>query len=163
VAKAAADTVKRVHQELGGKSPNLVLPDADFASQLPATASGPLVNTGQSCISPTRILVPRARQDEAVAVVKAMYTAAKVGDPLQEGDHLGPVVNKAQHDKIRALIQSAIDEGARLECGGVDLPAEVNRGYYIAPTLFSDVTRHAHRPGRDLRPGRHDHSLRYPR
>ncbi|GMM62127.1 aldehyde dehydrogenase family protein [Novosphingobium pituita] len=140
VAKAAADTVKRVHQELGGKSPNLVLPDADFAAQLPATASGPLVNTGQSCISPTRILVPRARQDEAVAVVKAMYTAAKVGDPLQEGDHLGPVVNKAQHEKIRALIQSAIDEGARLECGGVDLPAEVNRGYYIAPTLFSDVT-----------------------
>lgn len=69
-----------------------------------------------------------------------MYTAAKVGDPLQEGDHLGPVVNKAQHEKIRALIQSAIDEGARLECGGVDLPAEVNRGYYIAPTLFSDVT-----------------------
>lgn len=140
VAKAAADTVKRVHQELGGKSPNLVLPDADFASQLPATASGPLVNSGQSCISPTRILVPRERQAEAAAFVKAMYSAAKVGNPLEEGSHLGPVVNKAQHDKIRDLIQSAIDEGATLECGGPDLPAEVNRGYYIAPTLFSNVT-----------------------
>jgi aldehyde dehydrogenase (NAD+) len=102
VAKAAADTVKRVHQELGGKSPNLVLPDADFASQLPATASGPLVNSGQSCICPSRILVPRERQAEAAAFVKAMYSAAKVGNPLEEGGHLGPVVNKAQHDKIAA-------------------------------------------------------------
>ena len=134
VAKAAADTVKRVHQELGGKSANVVLPDADFAAHLPATASGPLVNSGQSCISPTRILVPRERQAEAAAFVGAMYSAATVGDPLQEGSHLGPVVNKAQ------LIQSAIDEGATLETGGPDLPANVNRGYYIQPTVFSGVT-----------------------
>jgi aldehyde dehydrogenase (NAD+) len=92
--------------------------------------------------------VPRARQDEAVAVIKAMYTAAKVGDPLQEGDHLGPVVNKAQHEKIRALIQSAIDEGARLECGGVDLPAEVNRATTYRPRCFPMSPRDAHRPGR---------------
>ncbi|MFY8193516.1 MAG: aldehyde dehydrogenase family protein, partial [Novosphingobium sp.] len=140
VAKAAADTVKRVHQELGGKSPNLVLPDADCAKHLPSTASGPLVNSGQSCISPTRILVPREREAEAATFVSAMYSATPVGDPLQEGQHLGPVVNKAQFDKIRGLIQSAIDEGAKLETGGPDLPANVNRGYYIKPTVFSGVT-----------------------
>ncbi|NLR70708.1 aldehyde dehydrogenase family protein [Novosphingobium sp. ERN07] len=140
VAKAAADTVKRVHQELGGKSPNVVLPDADFAKYLPSTASGPLVNTGQSCISPTRILVPKEREAEAAAFVSAMYSATPVGDPLQEGQHLGPVVNKAQFEKIRGLIQSAIDEGAKLETGGPDLPSNVNRGYYIKPTVFSGVT-----------------------
>ena len=140
VAKAAADTVKRVHQELGGKSPNLVLPDADFAAHLAPTAMGPLVNTGQSCIAPTRILVPREREAEAAAFLAAMYGATPVGDPLTEGGHLGPVVNKAQYDKIRGLIQSAIDEGANLECGGTDLPANVNRGYYIQPTVFSGVT-----------------------
>lgn len=140
VAKAAADTVKRVHQELGGKAPNIVLPDADFATQLGATASGPLVNTGQSCISPTRILVPREREAEAAAFIAAMYAATPVGDPMQEGKHIGPVVNKAQFDKIRELIQSAIDEGAKLETGGTDMPAGVNRGYYIRPTVFSGVT-----------------------
>ncbi|MBB3861382.1 aldehyde dehydrogenase (NAD+) [Novosphingobium hassiacum] len=140
VAKAAADTVKRVHQELGGKSPNLVLPDADFAKYLPSTASGPLVNSGQSCISPTRVLVPREREAEAAQFVSAMYSSTQVGDPMQEGSHIGPVVNKAQFDKIRALIQSAIDEGAKLETGGPDLPANVNRGYYIKPTVFSGVT-----------------------
>lgn len=140
VARAAADTVKRVHQELGGKSPNIVLPDADFAEHLPATASGPLVNTGQSCISPTRILVPREREAEAAAIVSAMYAATTVGDPMEQGSHLGPVVNKAQFEKIRGLIQSAIDEGAKLETGGPDLPANVNRGYYIKPTVFSGVT-----------------------
>ncbi|MFC4294576.1 aldehyde dehydrogenase family protein [Novosphingobium tardum] len=140
VAKNAADTVKRVHQELGGKSPNLVLPDADFATVLPPTVSGVLVNTGQSCISPTRILVPREREAEAASFIKAMYEATPVGDPLQEGQHLGPVVNKAQYDKIRDLIQSAIDEGAKLETGGTEMPANVNRGYYIQPTVFSGVT-----------------------
>ena len=140
VAKAAADTVKRVHQELGGKSPNVVLPDADFAAHLAPTAMGPLVNTGQSCISPTRILVPREREAEAAQFLSAMYSATPVGDPMQEGGHLGPVVNKAQYEKIRGLIQSAIDEGAKLETGGTDLPAGVNRGYYIQPTVFSGVT-----------------------
>ncbi|MDP3676114.1 MAG: aldehyde dehydrogenase family protein [Novosphingobium sp.] len=140
VAKNAADTVKRVHQELGGKSPNLVLPDADFATHLPAVAMGPLINSGQSCISPTRVLVPREREAEAAQFYTAMYAGTQVGDPLQEGSHIGPVVNKAQYDKIRGLIQSAIDEGAKLETGGVDLPANVNRGYYIQPTVFSGVT-----------------------
>ena len=140
VAKAAADTVKRVHQELGGKSPNLVLPDADLAAVLPPTASGVLVNTGQSCIAPTRILVQKDREAEAVGIVKGMFDATQVGDPLSEGMHIGPVVNKAQFDKIQGLIQSAIDEGAKLETGGTGLPANVNRGYYIKPTVFSGVT-----------------------
>ncbi|MBK6802419.1 aldehyde dehydrogenase family protein [Novosphingobium sp.] len=140
VAIAAAPTVKRVHQELGGKSPNLVLPDADFAATLPATLSGPLVNTGQSCISPTKVLVPRERLAEAEQFAGAMYSATPVGDPMAEGQHLGPVVNKAQFDKVRDLIQSAIDEGAKLVTGGPDLPSNVNRGYYIQPTVFSNVT-----------------------
>ncbi|MDR7062212.1 MULTISPECIES: aldehyde dehydrogenase family protein [unclassified Sphingopyxis] len=141
VAKAAADTVKRVHQELGGKSPNIVLPDADFAAVLPPTVQGVLVNTGQSCIAPTRILVQKDREAEAVGVIKAMFDGTQVGDPQAEGGHIGPVVNKAQFDKIQGLIQSAIDEGATLETGGTGLPSNVNRGYYIKPTVFSGVTR----------------------
>ena len=140
VAIAAAPTVKRVHQELGGKSPNLVLPGADFATVLPATLQGILVNTGQSCIAPTRVLVPRERQGEAAAFAKAMFEATPVGDPLAEGMHIGPVVNKAQFDKIQELIQSAIDEGATLVTGGTDRPADLNRGYFIKPTVFADVT-----------------------
>ncbi len=140
VAKAAADTVKRVHQELGGKAPNVVLPGADLAAVLPPTASGPLVNAGQSCISPTRILVQKDDAAAATAIIKGMYEATAVGDPLTEGAHMGPVVNKAQYDKIQGLIQSAIDEGATLETGGTGLPSNVNRGYYVKPTVFSGVT-----------------------
>jgi aldehyde dehydrogenase (NAD+) len=140
VAKAAADTVKRVHQELGGKAPNVVLPGADLASVLPPTASGPLVNAGQSCISPTRILVQKDDAAAATAIIKGMYEGTQVGDPMAEGGHMGPVVNKSQYDKIQALIQSAIDEGAVLETGGTGLPGNVNRGYYVKPTVFSGVT-----------------------
>ena len=140
VAIAAAPTVKRVHQELGGKSPNLVLPDADITTQLAPVAMGPLVNTGQSCISPTKVLVAKDREAEVVGFYKAMYAATPVGDPMAEGQHLGPLVNKAQYDKVKDLIQSAIDQGATLETGGPDLPANVNRGYFIQPTVFSGVT-----------------------
>ena len=140
VAKAAADTVKRVHQELGGKSPNLVLPGADLATVLPPTVLGVLVNTGQSCIAPTRILVQKDQVGEATSFIKAMFDGTTVGDPLAEGGHIGPVVNKTQYDKIQGLIQSAIDEGAVLETGGTGLPANVNRGYYVKPTVFSGVT-----------------------
>ncbi|MDZ4308036.1 aldehyde dehydrogenase family protein [Allopontixanthobacter sp.] len=141
VAKAAADTVKRVHQELGGKSPNLVLPGADLEKVLPPTVAGVMVNTGQSCIAPTRVLVHKDQSDDAIRVVKGIVEGTKVGDPMEEGGHIGPVVNKTQYDKIQGLIQSAIDEGATLETGGTDLPTGVNRGYYIKPTLFSGVTR----------------------
>jgi aldehyde dehydrogenase (NAD+) len=140
VAKAAADTVKRVHQELGGKSPNVVLPGSDLAAVLPPTASGVLVNSGQSCISPTRILVHKDQEADAVSFIKGMFESTQVGDPLQEGGHIGPVVNRAQYEKIQGLIQSAIDEGAKLETGGTGLPSNVNRGFYVKPTVFSGVT-----------------------
>ncbi len=140
VAKAAADTVKRVHQELGGKSPNVVLPGADLAAVLPATVSGVFVNSGQSCISPARILVHKDQEAEAVGFIKTMMENVPVGDPLQEGGHIGPVVNKTQYDKIQGLIQKGIDEGATLETGGLGLPSNVNRGYYVRPTVFSGVT-----------------------
>ncbi len=140
IAKAAADTVKRVHTELGGKAANLVLPDADFAAVLPPTVQGVLANSGQSCIAPTRILVTSDREQEAVAFIKTMFEATPVGDPMSEGPHIGPVVNRTQFDKIQGLIQSAIDEGATLETGGVGRPANLNRGYYVRPTVFSGVT-----------------------
>jgi aldehyde dehydrogenase (NAD+) len=129
-----------VHQELGGKSPNVVLPDSDLAAVLPATAGGVLVNSGQSCISPTRILVHKDQEAEAVGFIKGMFESTQVGDPLSEGGHIGPVVNRAQYEKIQGLIQSAIDEGAKLETGGTGLPSNVNRGFYVKPTVFSGVT-----------------------
>ena len=116
------------------------MPDADLAAVLPPTVQGVLVNTGQSCIAPTRILVQKDREAEAVGIVKGMFEATQVGDPSAEGMHIGPVVNKAQFDKIQGLIQSAIDEGATLETGGTGLPSNVNRGYFIKPTVFSGVT-----------------------
>ena len=140
VAQAAAATVKRVHQELGGKAPNLVLEGADLASVLPPTLQGVLANSGQSCIAPTRLLVHDSQAEEAAQVAKAIFEATPVGDPAEMGAHIGPVVNKAQFDKIQALIQSAIDEGATLVTGGPGRPDGRNAGYYVRPTVFADVT-----------------------
>ena len=140
IAAAAAPTVKRVHQELGGKAANLVLEGSDLQSVLPPTVQGVLANTGQSCIAPTRILVHQTQVDEATAVIKSMMEATTVGDPLTDGPHIGPVVNRTQWEKIQGLIQSAIDDGATLVTGGTGLPDGVNRGFYIRPTLFRDVT-----------------------
>ena len=140
VAQAAAPTVKRVHQELGGKAPNLVLEGADLAQVLPPTVHGVLANSGQSCIAPTRLLVHRSQLDEATAVVRQIMDSAQVGDPGEMGAHIGPVVNKAQFDKIQELIQSAIDEGATLVTGGTGRPDGRNAGYYIKPTVLAGVT-----------------------
>ncbi|MET3827164.1 aldehyde dehydrogenase (NAD+) [Sphingomonas sp. PvP055] len=140
VAQAAAATVKRVHQELGGKAANLVLQGADLGAVLPPTVQGVLANSGQSCIAPTRLLVHASQVEEASAIVKAMMEGTEVGDPTQMGAHIGPVVNKAQFDKIQGLIQSAIDEGATLVTGGTGRPDGRNVGYFIKPTLFADVT-----------------------
>ncbi|MBX9859322.1 MAG: aldehyde dehydrogenase family protein [Sphingomonas sp.] len=140
VAQAAAATVKRVHQELGGKAPNLVLEGADLQAVLPPTLMGVLANTGQSCIAPTRLLVHGSQVAAATAVAKAIMESASVGDPSEMGPHIGPVVNKAQFDKIQGLIQSAIDEGATLVTGGTGRPDGRNSGYYIKPTLFADAT-----------------------
>ena len=140
VATAAAATVKRVHQELGGKAPNLVLEGADLAAVLPPTLAGVLANSGQSCIAPTRLLVHKDQVAAATDVVKGIMEATSVGDPGEQGAHIGPVVNKAQFEKIQALIQSAIDEGATLVAGGTGRPDGRNAGFYVRPTLLAGVT-----------------------
>ena len=140
IAQAAAATVKRVHQELGGKAANIVLEGADLKAVLPPTVAGVLANSGQSCIAPTRLLVHESQVADATAFVKAMMEQTVVGDPAEMGNQIGPVVNKAQFEKIQDLIQSAIDEGATLVTGGVGRPDGRNAGFYIQPTLFADVT-----------------------
>ncbi len=140
VAKNAADTVKRVHQELGGKSPNIILEGTPLDVALPGGVGGVLLNSGQSCVAPTRMLVHKSQHDEAVAKVSALFAAKPVGDPAMEGGHIGPVVNKAQYDKIQGLIQKGIDEGAMLAAGGLGRPEGLDTGYYIRPTVFGNVT-----------------------
>ncbi|HEY0113222.1 MAG TPA: aldehyde dehydrogenase family protein [Allosphingosinicella sp.] len=138
VAKAAADTVKRVHQELGGKSPFLVLEDADVAGAVTAAMRSMLTNSGQSCNAPTRLLVPAERMDEAKQAARAVAEQTKVGDP--QGDaHLGPVVSDVQWQKIQGLIERGVAEGATLVAGGPGKPEGLERGYYVRPTVFADV------------------------
>ncbi len=140
VAKAAADTVKRVHQELGGKSANILFPDVDFADAVKKGVSGCFGNSGQSCNAPTRMFVPRDRQNEAAAFAKAAAEKFHVGAADAPGTVLGPVVSKIQFDKIQNLIESGIAEGATLVTGGPGRPADLNRGYFVRPTVFADVT-----------------------
>ena len=140
VAKAAADTVKRVSQELGGKSPNIILPDADFEPAVKKGIYACFGNSGQSCNSPTRMLVPLDRHDEALEIAKAAAEKHKVGDPKSEDTMLGPVVSEAQFKKIQGLIEAGIKEGATLVTGGTGRPEGLNRGYYVRPTVFGNVT-----------------------
>ncbi len=139
VAHAAADTVKRVHQELGGKSPNLILPDADFEQAVADGTKRAFRNTGQSCQAPTRMLVPRERMDEAAGIAARAAESMKVGDPRAPGTELGPLVSAQHWEKVQGLIRTGIDEGARLACGGPGRPEGMNRGYYVRPTVFADV------------------------
>jgi aldehyde dehydrogenase (NAD+) len=140
VAKNAADTVKRVAQELGGKSPNIILEGAPLDQTLPGGVGGVLLNSGQSCVAPTRMLVHRSQHDEAAQKVGAMFSAKAVGEPLTEGDHIGPVVNASQWNRIQGLIQKGIDEGATLVAGGTGRPDGRDSGFYVKPTVFSNVT-----------------------
>jgi len=140
VAKNAADTVKRVAQELGGKSPNIILEGTPLDKALPGGVGGVLLNSGQSCVAPTRMLVHRSQHDEAAEKVAAMFTAKQVGDPLTPGDHIGPVVNQRQYERIQALIQQGIDDGATLAAGGTGRPEGQEAGYYVKPTVFAGVT-----------------------
>ncbi|MEE4360648.1 MAG: aldehyde dehydrogenase family protein [Pseudomonadales bacterium] len=140
VAEQAAKTVKRVTQELGGKSPNIVLDDADFGKVISRDMVGMCMNTGQSCNAPTRMLVPETRMDEAAAIAKAAAESIKVGDPSDATTQVGPLVSQMQFDKVQGLIQKGIDEGAKLETGGVGRPDGMNRGYFVKPTVFSHVT-----------------------
>ena len=140
VARNAAPTVKRVAQELGGKSANIILDDADFGGAISRDVFGVCTNSGQSCNAPTRMLVPNARMDEAAAIARAAAENVKVGDPNADDTTIGPVVSEVQFDKIQNLIQQGIDEGARLETGGTGRPDGLNAGYYVKPTIFSHVT-----------------------
>jgi aldehyde dehydrogenase (NAD+) len=140
VAQAAAPTIKRVVQELGGKSPNVFLPDADFASAVPKGVLGMMRNVGQSCAAPTRMVVPRARLAEVEALAKEAAEAVVVGDPQNEDAFIGPLANRAQFEKVQGLIEAGIDEGAKLLTGGTGRPPGLNRGYFARPTVFSEVT-----------------------
>ena len=139
VAKTAADTVKRVAQELGGKSPNIILPDADFATAVRKGVEGCFANSGQSCDAPTRMLVPHDRHDEALEVARETAATQKVGDPKADGVVLGPVVSETQFNKVQRLIESGMKEGATLVTGGPGRPDGLNRGYYVRPTVFGNV------------------------
>jgi aldehyde dehydrogenase (NAD+) len=139
ITKAAADTIKRVSLELGGKGANIIFADAPEK----AVKSGVIRcfrNTGQSCNAPTRMMVERSRYEEAVEQAIAAAESVTVGPASEEGRHIGPAVSEAQFDKIQALIQAGIDEGARLVAGGTGRPGHLNRGFYIRPTVFADVT-----------------------
>jgi aldehyde dehydrogenase (NAD+) len=140
VAKLAADTVKRIAQELGGKSANIILPDADLKTAVIQGVHACYTNAGQNCQSPTRMLIPRAQRDAAFAAAREAIDTVRLGDPLDPNSTMGPLVSLAQFGKVQDLIQSGIDEGATLVTGGTGRPAELNRGYYARPTVFGDVT-----------------------
>jgi aldehyde dehydrogenase (NAD+) len=139
VAQAAAPTVKRVAQELGGKSPNVILPNADFARAIPAAVAAGMRNVGQSCSAPTRIIVPRERLAEVERLAREAASAFVVGDPRSPATTHGPVANRAQFNRVQEMIGVGIAEGARLVCGGPGRPPGLERGWYVRPTLFSDV------------------------
>ena len=139
VAQAAATTVKRVAQELGGKSANILLPDVDFQTAVTKGVLGMMGNSGQSCNAPTRMFVPAERHDEAKAIAKAAAETVVVGQVRDPKTTIGPVVSKVQYDKIQRLIQAGIDEGAELVTGGPGLPENLNRGYFVRPTVFANV------------------------
>ncbi len=141
VAKAAADTVKRVAQELGGKSANLLLPDVDLEDAVRKGVAACFINSGQSCDAATRMLVPRELHDAALRIAANEAAAQTTGHPFAEGTILGPLVSQAQFDKVQRLIQAGIDEGATLAAGGLGRPENLNRGYYARPTVFGNVTR----------------------
>lgn len=139
VARNAADTVKRVAQELGGKSPNIVLPDADLVKAVTGGVQSVMMNSGQSCNAPTRMLVPRGRMAEAAAIARQVAEATTVGDP-NGNSACGPVVSETQWHKIQGLIETGIAEGATLVAGGPGRPDGLDKGYYVKPTIFADVT-----------------------
>jgi aldehyde dehydrogenase (NAD+) len=139
VAQAAATTVKRVAQELGGKSANILLPDVDFQTAVTKGINSMMTNSGQSCTAPSRMFVPASRHDEVKAIAKAAAEKFVVGNPQDPDTRLGPVVNEAQFNKIQGLIQKGIEEGAELVTGGPGRPENLNRGYYVRPTVFANV------------------------
>ncbi len=139
IQRAGADTLKRITLELGGKSPTLVLDDADFASAMPLAVAAGFQNSGQACIAGTRILVPEHRLDEAIALAKAAVEAVPVGDPRDPGTQIGPMVSRKQWERVQGYIRRGVEEGAQLVTGGEGLPAGLDAGFFVRPTLFAGV------------------------
>lgn len=142
ISKAGADTVKSVHLELGGKSANIIMPDADLATAVPDGVRRAYFNSGQSCIAPTRMLVHQDQLAEVVAIACETANAMTVGGPLDDATKLGPLANAAQFHRVQDYIRAGIEEGATLACGGLGRPDGLDRGFYIKPTVFSDVQPH---------------------
>ena len=140
VARAAAPTVKRVAQELGGKSANIILDDADFATVIARDVATMCNNSGQSCSAPSRMLVPASRMDEAAAIAAAAAKNVVVGDPKDDASKIGPVVSGVQYNRIQQLIEKGISEGATLQVGGPGKPEGLETGYFVKPTVFSHVS-----------------------
>ena len=140
VTRDAADTVKRVTLELGGKSPNLVFADCDLQAQVTASVAECMLNTGQSCDAPTRLLVERSCYDEVLKTAKQAAADTAVGNPEDEGDHIGPLFDRLQFDRVQAMIRVGIDEGATLLAGGLGKPEGYETGWFVKPTIFSDVS-----------------------
>jgi aldehyde dehydrogenase (NAD+) len=140
VAQNAAPSVKRVAQEMGGKSANIMLDDADFDKAVKRGAEDVFENTGQSCDAPTRMLVPKERMDEAAAIAANVAESTVVGDPRGENTEVGPVVSELQWNKVQGLIQKGIDEGATLAAGGVGRPEGLDKGFFVKPTVFANVS-----------------------
>jgi aldehyde dehydrogenase (NAD+) len=139
ISQAAAENITRISLELGGKSPNLVFADADLEKAIRSGVGSVMLNTGQSCNAPTRMLVERTVYDDAVVLAAEAAEATQVGDPAEEGRHIGPLSSAVQFDKVQALIQEGVDEGARLVAGGPGRPEGLETGYYARPTVFADV------------------------
>ena len=139
ITRDSAETVKRVTLELGGKSPNLVFADSDLETRVAESVIECMFNTGQSCDAPTRLLVERACYDDALRIAKRTAESIAVGDPAQDGDHIGPVFDKVQFDRVQAMIEVGLAEGARLLAGGLGRPEGVTTGWFVKPTIFADV------------------------
>ena len=139
VAQAGAETIKRVTQELGGKSANIILDDADLQRAVSGGVQTCFMNSGQSCNAPTRMFVPETKHDEAVAIARAAAEQVRVGDPRAEGTTIGPVVSKMQFEKIQGLIEAGVKEGATLVTGGPGRPEGLKKGYFVRPTVFANV------------------------
>jgi len=140
VTRDAAETVKRVTLELGGKSPNLVFADCDLEARVAASVRECMFNTGQSCDAPTRLLVERTCYGEALRIAKQTADSITVGDPTQEGDHIGPLFDKIQYDRVQAMIKVGLAEGATLLAGGPGRPEGLAKGWFVKPTIFADVS-----------------------
>jgi aldehyde dehydrogenase (NAD+) len=140
VTRDAAETVKRVTLELGGKSPNLVFADCDLEDRVTASVDECMFNTGQSCDAPTRLLVERSCYDEVLKIAKHAADATAVGDPAQTGNHIGPLFDRIQYERVQAMILKGLDEGATLLAGGLSKPEGFETGWYVKPTIFADVS-----------------------